>query len=487
MNLSNVLSTANSSLAAIASQSAVVSRNVAGVNDPTYSRKSPNVVTIEGGGAQTVSVTRTTNSALFDAMLGATSGSASQDALVNGLNQLDQVATSAQSPSTQIGSLTNAIQQYSGNAADTSLAQGVLTSAKALAASLNNASASVQNIRAQADAGIANSVSNINNLLAQFKTVNSTIVNAAQSGADVTDAMDQRDSILSQLSKEIGITTTSRANNDLVIYTDSGATLFETNARSVTFQPTTSYTAGTTGNAVYVDGVPVTGTSSPMPIKSGQLAGLTNLRDNVAVTYQNQLDETARGLINTFAESDQSNPPTLPTAPGLFTYSGAPSMPGSTVTPGLAADIKVNPNADPSQGGNLGLLRDGGISDPTNPAYNYNTTGGNAFTGRLQDLLTKLSQPQSFDPTAGAGAQNTLSGYANASISWVEGTRQAATDQGNFSKTVLSQTSQALSNATGVNLDEEMSKMLDLEHSYAASSKLITAVNDMYTSLFQVT
>jgi flagellar hook-associated protein 1 FlgK len=487
MNLSNVLSTANSSLAAIASQSAVISRNVAGVNDPTYSRKNANVVTIEGGGAQTVSVSRTTDSALFDAMLNATSGSASQDALVNGLNQLDQVATSAQSPATQIGNLTNAIQQYSGNAANTSLAQGVLTSANAVASSLNSAATSVQNIRTQADAGIAASVGNINNLLAQFKTVNTTIVNAAQSGADVTDAMDQRDSILSQLSKEIGITTSSRANNDMVIYTDSGATLFETNARAVTFQPTTSYTATTTGNAVYVDGVPVTGPNSPMPIKSGQLAGLTNLRDNVAVTYQNQLDETARGLINTFAESDQSNPPTLPTVPGLFTYSGAPSMPGIAITPGLAANLTVNPNVDPNQGGNLSLLRDGGISNPSNPAYNYNTTGGNAFTGRLQDLLRKLSQTQSFDPTAGAGAQNTLSGYASASISWLEGTRQAATDQGNFNKTVLSQASQALSNATGVNLDEEMSNMLDLEHSYAASSKLITAVDNMYTSLFQVT
>jgi flagellar hook-associated protein 1 len=224
-----------------------------------------------------------------------------------------------------------------------------------------------------------------------------------------------------------------------------------------------------------------------MPIKSGQLAGLTTLRDNVAVTYQNQLDETARGLINTFAESDQSNPPSLPNVPGLFTYSGAPAMPGNTITQGLASDIKVNPNADPSQGGNLALLRNGGISDPFNPAYTYNTTGGTAFTGRLQDLLTKLSQPQSFDPAADAGAQNTLSGYASSSISWLEGTRQTATDTGNFNKTVLSQTSQALSNATGVNLDEEMSKMLDLEHSYAASSKMITAVDNMYTSLFQVT
>ncbi len=41
--------------------------------------------------------------------------------------------------------------------------------------------------------------------------------------------------------EEIGITTLSRANGDVVVYTDSGVTLFETTARSVTFAPTITY------------------------------------------------------------------------------------------------------------------------------------------------------------------------------------------------------------------------------------------------------
>ncbi len=57
---------------------------------------------------------------------------------------------------------------------------------------------------------------------------------------------------------------------------------------------------------VTVDGVPITGASSPMAIQSGALAGLADLRDTVAPEYQAQLDQIAGGLVNAFAESDQS-------------------------------------------------------------------------------------------------------------------------------------------------------------------------------------
>ena len=50
----------------------------------------------------------------------------------------------------------------------------------------------------------------------------------------------------------------------------------------------------------------VTGASAVMPLHGGKLAGLAALRDDVTVTYQSQLDEVARGLIETFAESDQT-------------------------------------------------------------------------------------------------------------------------------------------------------------------------------------
>ena len=71
------------------------------------------------------------------------------------------------------------------------------------------------------------------------------------------------------------------------------------------------------------------------PYGTGRLSGLLQLRDHIAPAYQNQLDEIARSLVSMFAEKDQKTPATLPTVPGLFTYSGAPAMPAdATIAPG---------------------------------------------------------------------------------------------------------------------------------------------------------
>ncbi len=64
--------------------------------------------------------------------------------------------------------------------------------------------------------------------------------------------------------------------------------------------PTTTMAAGVSGNAVYIDGVDVTSPASTMAIRSGNLFGLAKLRDDIAVIYQSQMDEVARGLIEAF-------------------------------------------------------------------------------------------------------------------------------------------------------------------------------------------
>ncbi len=72
---------------------------------------------------------------------------------------------------------------------------------------------------------------------------------------------------------------------------------------------------------------------------------------------------------------------------------GAPAIPTSgTVDPGLAGSIKVNPTADPTQGGNAQLIRDGGISNPGNPAYTYNNGNGASYTDRIQQLISSLGR-----------------------------------------------------------------------------------------------
>jgi flagellar hook-associated protein 1 FlgK len=484
MSLFGAASIAQSSLNALTAESAVVSRNIAGVNDTaTTSRKIANVVTTADGGARVTSITRAQNNALFENVLNATASSAAQDALSAGLTQLNQTVgdtNSDHSPAVLLSDFTNSLQSYAASPTDSSLASAAVSAAQTLTSSLNNATSTVQQVRKQADADMQTSVTQINSLLAQFQKANTAVVQATVSGADATDALDARDTLLTQLSKEIGITTTTNANNDMSIYTDSGVTLFQASARTVSFAPMSAYSASTTGNAVYVDGVQVTGTSATMPISSGKLAGLATLRDKTTTTYQTQLDELARGLINAFAETNQS---TSATVPGLFTYSGSPNMPAASGVTGLAADIKVNANVDPSQGGSPTLLRDGGIYDPTDPNYDYNTSGNASYTGRLQQLLNSVGQTQNFNTTGAIDPTDSLSGYASASVSWLQAQRKDVTAQSTYQATLLSQATSALSSSTGVNLDTEMSKMLNLEQSYSASAKLMSTINSMFNSL----
>jgi flagellar hook-associated protein 1 FlgK len=190
------------------------------------------------------------------------------------------------------------------------------------------------------------------------------------------------------------------------------------------------------------------------------------------------LDIIAGTLITTFAESDQAT--VGPNLPGLFTTPGATSLPASTT--GLAGQIAVNASADPNQGGNPLLLRDGGISDTANSDYTYNTSGDASYANRLSQLLANLSATQTFSATGGITTSASLGSYASACAGG-DAQRSNVSTQSNYQNTLLSTATTALSNATGVNLDNEMSKMLDLERSYSATAKLITTIDGMFATL----
>jgi flagellar hook-associated protein 1 FlgK len=503
MNLSTALYGAMAGVSVASAQIAVVSRNIANQSNPNATRKIANVVTANQLPA-VASVSQASNGALLTSLFSANSNQAQQSAVSNALTQLQGTlgtsSSDSTSPAALIGQLSDALRTYAAAPQSTASAQAAVQAATNLANGLNSASTTVQNVREQADAGIKNSVDTINNILGQFTQVNQSIMQGTASGTDITDALDQRNSLLQQLSKQIGITTVKGSNNDVKIYTDSGLTLFDQSPMTVTFQQTPAFTASNQGNAVYVDGVPVTA-SGAYSVQSGALAGLISVRDNLAPTYQSQLDQIAGGLITDFQETDQSG--TLPTAlpqAGLFTNGGSLTVPStSTVTLGLAATIQVSPYVNPTTG-NPALLRDGGISsndlssDPktwTNSSGNVTSVyvyspspGQTGYTDRLNQLISNLSQTLAFDPNAGAGTQASVTDYASSSASWLGNQVSQASNKASYSTAVQSAASTALSNATGVNLDTELSNMLALEQSYQASAKLLNTVNTLYTSLF---
>jgi flagellar hook-associated protein 1 len=474
MSLSLALNTAKSSLQATGVQTSVASRNITNQGVAYYSRKIAHTVTIPGGGVRVAGIERATDMALFKTMLKSTSGAAAQQALLEGMTKLGETVGDPeleQSPAAKLGKLTNALQQYAAGPENSILAQAVLGAALEMASTLNQATETVQDTRRKADADMAASVTRINGLLEQFESINTSIIKGTVAGADITDQLDTRDGILAQLSEEIGVSVIIRENNDAVLYTDGGVTLFETRPREVRFQPTTVYDATTVGNAVFIDGVPVVGSNSTMLSTTGKLHGYATVRDDLAVTYQNQLDEIARGLIDAFKENNGGTD-----VPGIFTWPAGTVPAAATVVPGLAGVLRVNPAIDPDQGGDLDRIRDGIVVD-----YNLDDVAG--FDERLNAIVTELAQTRNFDPAAGADPTNTLMDFATSSVSWVEFNRQQIDHETTYQMTVYERSNEALMNATGVNLDDELARMLELERAYGASSKLISAVDAMLKNL----
>jgi flagellar hook-associated protein 1 FlgK len=483
MSLGVALTNARASLQTTAKQIDISGRNIAGADDPNYTRKIAQATQLANGSTGVAAVTRAVDFGLIQRVLASNSSTTAQQAVLDAVDRLHETigdTNSGTSPAARTLALAGALQAQANSPADRSLAPATVAAAEALVTSLAGATETVMSTRIDADVAMATSVDRINDLLGQLAALNTSVVHGTISGQDVTAFLDQRDGVIAQLSEEIGVTTVQRTHNDIAVFTESGVPLFDTSARVVAFEPSPALAPGITGNTVFIDGVPVTGANATMPVRTGNLAGLARFRDEIAPAYQAQLDEMARGLVAAFAESDQSGGGG-PDLAGLFTYSGGPALPATgTLLSGIAASIRVNPAVIPSQGGSYDRVRDGGINGAS---YQYNATAAASFPDRLEQMMDELAAARAFDVSAGLESGVSIGDFGTASISWLEDLRQTTSVALEYQNTLLTRATDALSSASGVNMDDEYAKQLQLEQSYAASSKLIGIIKQLYDTL----
>lgn len=482
MSLSAAMQTAHMALTNTAIQTGTVSRNIANASNPDYSRRS-SVTTTSIIGAQLTTTQRTQDAALFRQSVNGTSAASAQAALYDGLENLKDIFGGNDyetSPAVYLATLRDTLSTYAAKPGEATLAQTSIADAINLANGVNTASQSVQNVRFDTDQEISRQVDKLNELLARFEKANNEVFQGTQARRDVTAALDERDGIIKQISEIIGIETVTRSGNDLALYTKDGTTLFDRIPREVSFEKAGVFSATTTGNPILIDGVPLRAGTGANTTASGALGAMLQIRDEYGPRIQGQLDEIARGLIETFRETDQSAVPTLPDMPGLFTWSGGTVPASGTLVPGLAAELKVNPALIPSLGGNPQLLRDGGINGP---AYVANTTGGAGFSARLDSLVQSVDAGRSFDPATGLETGISIITFAEDSIGLLELHRSNAQSSLENREAYRFRAVEAHSKATGVSLDEEMSLLVELEQSYKASARIIAAVDEMLQTL----
>ncbi|WP_108662731.1 flagellar hook-associated protein FlgK [Acuticoccus kandeliae] len=460
MSLNVAANVARQSLIVAQQQIALSGRNVAAASDPTRSRAVGLNTTTLDGGVHLSAVRRAENTVLYTRMIEATSKTAQQNAMIAHLTVLSDTVGDPEdgvSPAALIGDLQTALAEYANAPDDPLFGQTTVERARDLADALNRTNNELNLLRENADRAMSDAVDEVNRLLGEFDRANTKIMHAYASGADPTIWEDERDGIVAEMSQYLGVTVLQRDKGEMALFTDGGVTLFDRSARAVTFQPTSVYTPSTIGGVVYVDGLAITGDTAPMPSRSGSILGHATVRDEIAPTYQLQINEMARVLTEVFEDGTGS----------LFVNGGPPDYAGT---------IAVAPDVDPTQGGSVENLRDG----------TGNPTGLAAYADRLMQLGEDLTAIQTFDPTAELIATGTLQNFATGSIGWIEGLRADTSRQVDIERAILLRASDALASETGVNLDDEYANQLLIERHFAASSSLFNIIDEMFQTLLGI-
>ena len=320
MSLGQALATAMSGLRATQASLALVSSNVANAESPGYVRKTLNQITgITGDFGSSVrinGVNRELDQYLQTQIRTETSGAAYANIRSTYLSNLQTVYGNPDSAGTiedAFNKLTTAVQGLSTSPDSQSARIGVVNAAQALAQQLNATTQGIQNLRANAETGINDSISVVNNALTQIALINNQLQNNGRTDASTASLLDQRDQYIDQMSQLMDIRIVTNQLNQVTLFTNSGVQLVGTEAAKLSFNPQGTVTPNTLYDSdptksnlgtITID-FPHGGSYdmvSTAAIRSGKLAAYIELRDNTLVKAQAQIDQFAASMSSALSD-----------------------------------------------------------------------------------------------------------------------------------------------------------------------------------------
>ena len=306
--MANILSIAQSGLAAAQAGIATTGHNIANQATPGYSRQLVIQASMGGqnlgygfigNGTRVETVQRVYNDFLGTQAI-STQGSASQLATyyaqISKINNMIADSSSGLTPVLQ--DFFKGIQDLVANPASTSSRQAMLSGAESLAARFQNMSGQLQSMNDGVNTEISAAVTNINAYAKQIAQLNDAIGKAQNgTGQPPNDLLDQRDLVISELSKQTKVS---------VVKQESGYGVFIGNGQPLVVGTDVlelKTIASPTDLSRLEVGYVTNGNTIILPENSlvgGNLGGLFDYRSKTLDTMQNSLGRIAIGLAETF-------------------------------------------------------------------------------------------------------------------------------------------------------------------------------------------
>lgn len=295
MSLAGALANASAALTTAQYQVALGTTNVSNASTTGYTSKTYTAT------AQTTTlaltqgeVSRVTDVYLQKALIASTASAGYAETVDNYMSRYDSLLGDTSSDSdiaSLTTALTTALSTVTAGTGDADAA-AVVQAAGELADGLRTLSSGVQSLRADADAEIASTVDEINQLLKQLGALNDQLV-AGQ--GDATALQDARDTALQSLAALVDVTTFTDSAGRLNVYA-GGQMLVGATVSTLSFSAAASVSASST-YPTSLSGVSINGRDVTASLTGGELGALIALRDTQLPAEQSNLDALAAALI----------------------------------------------------------------------------------------------------------------------------------------------------------------------------------------------
>lgn len=353
----------------------------------------------------------------------------------------DETSTSTSGLTAQLNAFFSAMQTLSQSPEDTGLRENVMQAGVNVATTFNSLSSQLQNAKYQVSQQITSDVSQINTLATTIAGINKEIMANAGSSRNSSDLQDQMNDAISQLSSLVNVKVVTDPNG--IMNVTAGGAVLVAAGNAYQFKMTQTSNGITVGRS---------DSSVPATISSGELAGLINSFDTQIPSYSSTLDNIAATFAKTINDFNSSGY-TL-SSNGNAAQSGGAFFQGTT-----AGTIQVSQNIT-SNLDNIAASSSGDPGDGTNAAAMANVlnaplmSNGQSIVNAYEALVNQVG-------TDSQNATNTIQ------------TLQVEQNQMQAFQSSIS----------GVSLNQELTNMIQYQHSFEAAAKVITTANSMYETI----
>lgn len=477
----NVIDIARGALMANQKAISVTSHNIANINTPGYTRQrliaeaNPPFYANRlkmGMGVKVQSVIQFTDQFINRSVHQKLSLLKEHEAKASVLSQMETIfnETSGQGLVRAMNEFWNAWQELASNPGGFSERAALLTKGDVLTRQFHLMSDSLHQIQREMNTNLKLSIQEVNRLTKQIAGLNEKIVLAESDRTPANDLRDQRANHIERLAELLGNVYLSDQHGALTVMTPDGMILVDGKH---------SWNLSQEGDAIYWNGIP---SDISQRLQEGKIGAWLDLRDKTVPEFIANLDELAGSLMREVNALHLAGY-TLSGETGKYFFEAfktAPETPNAGDFTGAASYIRLSVEVK----GSPANIAAGGRSG--DPGDNENAMSILSLQTEGSIPIRKWSFHQRGTSPISTVQSGTLDDYYRMLIGEIGILTDEATENEQFTRSLLDHLSELRDAVSGVNLDEEMLELMKIQRAHEAASKLVTIADEMLQSLLEM-